>query len=177
MQEGWCSAETIVEEGAGLARSRCGTPDASDRRERRHMRRILVGVDGTAESQRAAHLAANMAQAEGKGLVLACVLPGAADAGTFTPEYARWQRELAQRREQQLTETATREARAEVAVQTLLIDGIDPAAALAKAARDDDDIELIVIGHRDRNTLARAVLGSVADRLVQICDKPVLVVH
>jgi nucleotide-binding universal stress UspA family protein len=34
-----------------------------------------------------------------------------------------------------------------------------------------------VVGHRDRNQLARMLAGSVADRLVQICEKPVMVVH
>ena len=34
-----------------------------------------------------------------------------------------------------------------------------------------------VVGHRGRNAVARALLGSVADRLVQICPKPVLVVR
>jgi len=37
------------------------------------------------------------------------------------------------------------------------------------------DVDLVVAGHRSRGALARLVLGSVADRLVQISPKPVLV--
>jgi nucleotide-binding universal stress UspA family protein len=36
---------------------------------------------------------------------------------------------------------------------------------------------MVVVGHRGRNAVARALLGSVADRLVQISPKPVLVVR
>jgi len=39
------------------------------------------------------------------------------------------------------------------------------------------DVDLVVVGHRGRGALARLLLGSVADRLVQICPKPVLIVH
>ncbi|HUJ26959.1 MAG TPA: universal stress protein [Myxococcales bacterium] len=141
------------------------------------MRRILVGLDGTAEARRAAHLAANMAHAQGKELVLACVTPGPTDAGPFTAEYAVWQAEQSHRRQEDLELTAQLEARADMQVKTRLLDGLDPAETLAKAAREDDDVELVVVGHRARGALARAVVGSVADKLVQICEKPVLVVH
>jgi nucleotide-binding universal stress UspA family protein len=35
----------------------------------------------------------------------------------------------------------------------------------------------VVIGARGHNPLARVMLGSVADRLVHVCTKPVLVVR
>ena len=55
------------------------------------MRRILVGIDGTAESRRAAHLAANIAQAAGKELVLAHVAPADGASALLSP-HAVWRR-------------------------------------------------------------------------------------
>jgi len=37
--------------------------------------------------------------------------------------------------------------------------------------------DLIVVGHRGRGGVKRVLLGSVADRLVQISSRPVLVVR
>ena len=37
--------------------------------------------------------------------------------------------------------------------------------------------DLVVIGSRGRNSFARVFLGSIADRLVHICTRPVLVVE
>ena len=141
------------------------------------MRRILVGLDGTAEARRAAHFAANMAHAERKELVLACVTPGPVDAGPFAAEYSVWQSEQSHRREEELGAIAQIEAREDVPVTVRLLDGVDPAETLARAANEDEDVELVVVGHRQRGAMARTLMGSVADRLVQICDKPVLVVH
>jgi nucleotide-binding universal stress UspA family protein len=36
-------------------------------------------------------------------------------------------------------------------------------------------VQLVAVGHRGRGAIRRALLGSVADALVQICPKPVLV--
>jgi nucleotide-binding universal stress UspA family protein len=52
-----------------------------------------------------------------------------------------------------------------------------PAAATLAWVAKGRDVDLVVVGHRGRGVLARLLMGSVADRLVQICSKPVLVVH
>ena len=39
------------------------------------------------------------------------------------------------------------------------------------------DVEMVVVGHRGRGAIKRMLLGSVADRLVQICPKPGLIVR
>ncbi|MFL5419781.1 MAG: universal stress protein, partial [Myxococcales bacterium] len=38
-----------------------------------------------------------------------------------------------------------------------------------------DNFDLIVVGHRGRGGVTRVLLGSVADRLLQISPRPVLV--
>jgi nucleotide-binding universal stress UspA family protein len=51
-----------------------------------------------------------------------------------------------------------------------------PAATLAELAARLA-VDLVVVGHRGRGTLKRLLVGSVADRLVQISPKPVTVVR
>lgn len=141
------------------------------------VRRILVGMDGTAEARRAADLAATMAHAEGRELVLAHVLPARSNAGLFDPEYVAWRAWTRERRTQELGEIAQREARGNGQVHTRLLESDDAAGALAEAAQQDPLVDLVVVGHSLRGPLARAISGSVADRLVQICQKSVLVVR
>jgi nucleotide-binding universal stress UspA family protein len=141
------------------------------------MKRILVGMDGTAEARRVADFAATRAHAEGRELVLAHVLPARSDALLFDPEYVAWRAWTRERSAQELEEIAQREARENAQVHTRLLESDDAAGALAKAAQQDPLVELVVVGRRARGTLAGAIAGSVADRLVQICKKPVLVVR
>ena len=42
---------------------------------------------------------------------------------------------------------------------------------------EDEGFDLVVVGCRGRNAVARMFLGAVADRLVHVCKKPVLVVR
>jgi len=60
-----------------------------------------------------------------------------------------------------------------ITVDTVIPSG-PPAETLARMA-SAPDVELVVVGHRGRGAIARVLLGSVADRLVQISPKPVLV--
>jgi nucleotide-binding universal stress UspA family protein len=53
-----------------------------------------------------------------------------------------------------------------------------PAAeALADYVRSDDRFYTLVIGAKGHNALSRVMLGSVTDRLVHLCARPVLVVR
>ena len=51
-----------------------------------------------------------------------------------------------------------------------------PAECIAEEATAPD-VGLVVVGSRGHGAVARMFLGSVSDRLVHICSKPVLVVH
>lgn len=59
--------------------------------------------------------------------------------------------------------------------EALLLEGA-PAESVAEVA-DAQGFDLVVVGSRGRNAVARLFVGSVADRLVHICKKPVLVVR
>lgn len=54
---------------------------------------------------------------------------------------------------------------------------VDPGAAAAAIALRGSDYDLIAVGTHDRGPLARAVLGSVAERVVRRANGPVLVVR
>jgi nucleotide-binding universal stress UspA family protein len=60
-----------------------------------------------------------------------------------------------------------------VEVDTRVLSG-PPAETLAEAAAE---VDLVVAGSRGQGAVARALLGSVSDRLVHLCPKPILIVH
>jgi nucleotide-binding universal stress UspA family protein len=142
------------------------------------MTKILVGVDGSPESLQAALLAANLAHETHRDLELAHVLPDVAPQPpeAFSAELAVWRRDIAEKGNQLLHEVEERIARPDTEAHTVLVESSRPAEALAELAKEPN-IDLIVVGHRGRSAMMRALLGSVADRLVQISPKPVLVVR
>jgi nucleotide-binding universal stress UspA family protein len=74
-----------------------------------------------------------------------------------------------------LESAVQRESRWGFEPQTELLEG-HPVETLAQRA-SEQDVDMVVVGHRGRGAVARALLGSVADGLVQVCSKPVLVVR
>ena len=139
------------------------------------MKRILVGVDGSAESKQAAELAARLAASLHATVTFAYVVPTPVPLG---PE--RYGLDLDDLDEGQraygnavLREMAARCADAGAKIETRLDFG-PPAERLA-ALVESGGFDLVAVGHRGRGAVQRALLGSVADRLAQISRKPVLI--
>src|ERR1700682_4623808 len=141
------------------------------------MKRILVGVDGSKESRDAAKFAADIARATGSQITIASAVQPVVRTGGAPALVARDQVREAQ--EHQQAEDVLKDIASSlgqgVVIETLVASG-PPAAALADLA-GSGYVDLVVVGHRGRNAVARALLGSVADRLVQISPKSVLVVR
>jgi len=141
------------------------------------MNRILVGVDGSTESRAAATFAANLATATGAQLILAGI--AFASDPLADPEWRvrlrTFEEEESARTMNMVKGMAAEIARPEQAVQTIVEKGV-PASALADLAARLN-VDLVVVGHRGRGGIKRMLMGSVADRLVQICSKPVTVVR
>lgn len=140
------------------------------------MKRILVGVDGSKESRDAAKFAAGIARATGSQLTIAfAVAPVIPTEGApeLVARFQEWEERDRQQAKAVLKEVACSLGEG-VPVETMVARG-SPAAALAELATQGD-VEMVVVGHRGRNAVARTLLGSVADRLVQISPKSVLVV-
>jgi nucleotide-binding universal stress UspA family protein len=139
------------------------------------MKKILVGVDGSLESIAALAIATDIAQAHGGTITVATAVE---------PAEASW---TARGLAADTLETDTVRRKAALAVLSAAAAGIPSslhpeqtvlrgraASALAEQA-EAGQFDLVVVGHRGRNGVARALLGSVADRLVQISTVPVLV--
>jgi len=141
------------------------------------MRRILVGVDGSKESRAAALFAAELAQATGARLMLGCAV-FAHDALTdpeFAARTAHWEQEDQERGDALVKEIAAAVARPGVQIETHVVGG--PAAATLARMAEGRHADVVVIGRRRRGPLAGLLTGRVADRLMRICPRPVLVVR
>jgi nucleotide-binding universal stress UspA family protein len=140
------------------------------------MKRILVAIDGSGPSTRGARLATDIAVRFGARLTLVYVVPRLLlppDVyGLTVEEVEREQRAHAEK----VLHTALAELGATgVEIDTKVMSG-PPAETLAEAA-GQADVDLVVAGSRGQGAVARALLGSVSDRLVHLCPKPILVVH
>jgi nucleotide-binding universal stress UspA family protein len=141
------------------------------------MKRLLVGIDGSPESEAAQRQAADLAKAFEAKLLLVYVVPShlPRSAQAYTAE-ARHSDMIEQDYVPALLFQAELNCRKAgvVAEATSRVGAV--AETLAEMA-ESEGIDLVVIGHRGRGAVRRTLLGSVADRLVQICPRPVLVVR
>jgi nucleotide-binding universal stress UspA family protein len=140
------------------------------------MQRILVGVDGSDASTKAAQFAAEIATRFGARLTLAYAIPRLVlppDAyGLSVADVDEEHRAFA---EKLLAHALARAGEGDVRADTVVLDG--PAAETLAEAAQEKDVDLVVVGSHGRGAVARMLLGSVSDRLVHICPKPVLVVR
>lgn len=135
------------------------------------IRTILVGVDGSEESQGAVLVAAGLARVTKSRLDIACAVP-AIEIDSVEPTVLP--RSMRTRRtEQAFQMLSTFAEKCGTEAVTSLLEG-GAADCLAREA-EREDVWLVVVGHRGRGAVQRTLLGSVADRLVQTCPKPVLV--
>jgi nucleotide-binding universal stress UspA family protein len=138
------------------------------------MKKILVGVDGSSESKAAAEAAADIAQAYGAHLLVTYVTPPRPVRGMQAMGDEKWDIAEQEYAAGLLEEMERRCQREGVRVETMTASGAiaDTLAQTAGAWAD-----LVVVGHRGRGAVQRMLLGSVADQLVQISPKPVLIVR
>jgi nucleotide-binding universal stress UspA family protein len=77
--------------------------------------------------------------------------------------------------EASLTRLQNELASEKIRVETLLCEGVDPAAEILKATHDKS-VNLLVIGTRGHKGLARLVLGSTAEELIHQARCPILTI-
>lgn len=141
------------------------------------MKKFLVGVDGSDPSIHAIRKAAELAIATHGKLVLAYALaPMSHLAEMYTGPIADLEEADRKNGEGILRDAAKVARELGCQVEALLLQG-NPAAALAEQAAQDKDIDTVVVGSRGLGAMASVILGSVTDKLVRVCKKPVLVVH
>ncbi len=140
------------------------------------MQRILVAVDGSAHSLKGVKHAATIVKAIGARLELVNVLPPILLSPSIYGEAIKKIEEGNRLAAEDILRAARLEAvQVGVDVETKMANG-SPAEALADLAQGDD-VWGVVIGAKGHSAVSRVLLGSVTDRLVHICPRPVLVVR
>lgn len=140
------------------------------------MNRILVAVDGSPHSLKGVRWAGQMAKAMGMTVDLAYV----SFPNLLPPTvYARTIKDI-DAAETEHAEKVLKEAEqgiADLGVKCVHTRGTGgPAEVIADLAAADG-VWGVVIGAKGHNPLSRVMLGSIADRLVHICPKPVVVIR
>jgi len=142
------------------------------------VKRILVGVDGSGEAAAAVDKAAELAGAAGAQVLLAYVVPRHPPPGpdAYAPEEQIREEKL----EHSYAAAMLREMEMRCIARHVPVDSATLTGSIAASLADlagSGGFDLVVVGHRGRGGVRRALLGSVADRLVQISPRPVLVVR
>jgi nucleotide-binding universal stress UspA family protein len=140
------------------------------------MKRILVAVDGSEPSLKAARMAADVAVRFGAKLTMVHVVPKLLlPPDVYGLTIAEVEKEHRAYADALLDKTARALEPAGVEITRTVRYGA-PAEAIAEEAAATD-VGMVVIGSRGLGAVARVFLGSVSDRLVHISPKPVLIVH
>jgi nucleotide-binding universal stress UspA family protein len=140
--------------------------------------RVVVATDFSECAQGGWELARRIAAAPGSELILTHVLTEVPlyGEGIFNIETARKVREGARKWAEGALEAWVGKARAEgLSARAALRTG-NPHEEIVALARDER-ADLIVIGTTGRGGINRALLGSVADRVVRLAPCPVLTVR
>jgi nucleotide-binding universal stress UspA family protein len=119
--------------------------------------RVECGVDGSDGSAATAGIAARIAAAAGAELRLRHVVP------VYPGEEAEWTLDPSEASPPEMDD-AVREVRS-IGLEPLRAMSMGrPEHVLVEVARRDG-VDLLVVGHRDRNGVARALLGSVSQHV------------
>lgn len=138
---------------------------------------ILVGVDGSEGSLRAAEYAASLARERGAQLLLTTVVrtpEGWWGIGGAPPTPEAMSAALIEGQQKILRETEEHLDLSGIQHETVEELG-DPASRLL-ALSEEREADLIVIGRRGASLAERVILGSVADRVCHLSTVPVLVI-
>lgn len=135
------------------------------------LKHLLVPLDGSSLAERALPLAEALCRAHSARLTLVSVLQGAGMA-----EVPRSQLEAGlMGREAYLSQVAGR-LRA-LGLDADYVVGTGPIAEAINALADEMGIDLVVISSQGRSGVQRWLIGSVANKIVQLVKKPVLLVR
>lgn len=142
-----------------------------------HIKEILVPVDGSENSIRAATFAMEMAGAMGIGVRLFYVFPAASVevigiAGMSRADIDQAAQSAAQRAFDK-TRQGVGEAMIDKVEQETSIG--DPAEEIIRFTEDDDKV-LVVIGRRGLTRMRSLMLGSVSDKVLRHAKSPVTVI-
>jgi nucleotide-binding universal stress UspA family protein len=137
--------------------------------------KILVGANGTPESDHAVQVAISLAKSLRAQItilgVVAPLSPETQAEGVGLEEASKGREQL----EQQLHAAAASARELQIDMRTEIVEGDPEKEIEEKAERDATD--LIVVGHRDIARVRRWLEGSTSEALVRSSRASVLVVH
>ena len=137
------------------------------------MKKILVAVDGSTASLHAARLALDLAKNSAGEVTIAHVVSPVVVASELSMGVAPWTEEAVKAGEA-LLEDIVKEL-GSPQVRRVNLTGA-PAERIADMA-EQQNFDLVVVGSKGRGAVSRMLVGSVTDRLVHICTRPILVVR
>jgi len=139
------------------------------------METIVVGIDGSEQSQRALEWAAAEARVRGAKLRVVHAWLEVFISGYFAAP-AVYEREVVEQAAQEELDKAVAAIPAgspELTIEPVLVHGQPEAVLLAEAG----DASMLVVGSRGRGGFAELVLGSVSYRVIHHARCPVVVIH
>ncbi len=153
--------------------------EEKDKKERLQIKRILVPIDGSAYSIRAARYAieiAKLQKAQVQCIHVIEPLPYSVGIYSFTQEeYSQEITNQAQQWFEEINKIAKEEGINDI--KTELIRDVETIVSRIVQYASDKSIDLIVIGTKGRTGFKRLLLGSVANGVTQHAHCPVLLVR
>jgi len=143
------------------------------KRHNPHFRRLLVGYDGSSESEKAVEMALSLAQClDASILIFAVARPPEPSTSVELEAVLDDAKEHFEEGFKKIREKAKGH---EIELQTATAVG-HPAEQIIHRA-EADGIDLIILGRRGRSMISRMMLGSVSERTLRYAHCPVMVVH
>jgi nucleotide-binding universal stress UspA family protein len=137
------------------------------------MKKILAAVDGSDASMHAVRKALEISDKLGAEVTLAHVVPHVFVPAEVPFDAGRLAEEAMKAGEALLAQAATELGRPAIA-RVCLRGG--PGEAISELA-ESGNFDLVVVGSKGRGAVSRVLVGSITDRIVHICKRPVLVVR
>lgn len=147
------------------------------------MKKILVPIDGSAESKKAAERAVSIAEKYGSQVTFLSVITrenelAFAEMGAVEKRYLTLEQEWMNLRiadAEKILDSMISSLHCEgIEIIKKIVEGIPHPEIISTAKKGD--FELIVMGHRGLNTFQRIFLGSVAKRVIEDAPCSVLIV-
>jgi nucleotide-binding universal stress UspA family protein len=136
------------------------------------LRLILLPTDGSPTADAAAHFAETIARAENSGVIVMTITEPAITAGIEDPDVTEV---LAESKQDLAEREAFRLRTLGIPAEPLTVTSGSAHEAILRVAKERG-VSLIVMGTHGRSALGRAILGSVADRVVRQATVPVVLV-
>jgi nucleotide-binding universal stress UspA family protein len=158
----------------------------NDEIERGKFRKILVAIDGSTSSMKAAEYAIEIAKKEGQDntqLIALTVLDVSKPRSLLSsfiaaPTYGLKELEEERKAAQQWLDKIRQKAeQTGISFKANIIEGLTTAEETIINHADSEKVNLIIVGTRGRSGFSKVLLGSVASKVITYASCPVLIIR